>query len=415
VLSVTDTIPPTFINLSQNITTCDTIIYWTSPNANDNCSLDAVIQTTNPQYHSGSTFPIGSTIIGYTAYDIYGNSDSIQFTVTILPELQPYWSGLPQQFCINDSALNLNDLVTGDTGGIWFIDSSQLSQPLFVPSSQTSGTHTITYLLDNSYCTADSSLTTEIFDIPDVNAGTDTNICGLSYQINGLVNPTDATHYWSAESSYLIFSPDSLTLTSNITAFDFGEYTLILTAFEYANCINTDTINIAFYKMPQPINAGTDQILEFTYETTLNAEIPDIGTGEWSFLQGNGYFSNINDPATLISELSETNNILIWKVVNGPCIDYDTVNITVHGIKIPNGFSPNNDGINDYFVIPGIADHQNELTIFNRWGKEIYHKINYKNNWDGKTQNGKELPEDTYFYILIIDNNTFNGSITISR
>ncbi len=76
-------------------------------------------------------------------------------------------------------------------------------------------------------------------------------------------------------------------------------------------------------------------------------------------------------------------------------------------IFIPEGFSPNNDGENDYFEIPEIAqfDHVS-IKIFNRWGNIIFEADNYENNWDG-TSNvnfsiGSELPTGTYFYQLII-------------
>jgi len=48
------------------------------------------------------------------------------------------------------------------------------------------------------------------------------------------------------------------------------------------------------------------------------------------------------------------------------------------------GISPNGDGINDVFVIEGLdLSLDNSIDIFNRWGVEVYHKKNYKNNWGG--------------------------------
>ena len=83
--------------------------------------------------------------------------------------------------------------------------------------------------------------------------------------------------------------------------------------------------------------------------------------------------------------------------------------ITMQGYEadvfIPEGFSPNGDGFNDFFVIIGIENYpDNELIVFNRSGVEIYRKKNYLNDWDGKPTNrsliGKQLPVGTYFYIL---------------
>ena len=68
----------------------------------------------------------------------------------------------------------------------------------------------------------------------------------------------------------------------------------------------------------------------------------------------------------------------------------------------PQGFSPNGDGTNDYYVIncPDANPTISEMTIFNRWGNEVYHTSNgYKNNWDGNYK-GQPLPDGTYYYIF---------------
>ena len=75
-------------------------------------------------------------------------------------------------------------------------------------------------------------------------------------------------------------------------------------------------------------------------------------------------------------------------------------------INIPEGFSPDGDGINETFVIEGIELYPNNIiSIFNRWGVLVYQTTNYQNNWDGKTQStftigGGELPSATYYYVF---------------
>jgi gliding motility-associated-like protein len=63
---------------------------------------------------------------------------------------------------------------------------------------------------------------------------------------------------------------------------------------------------------------------------------------------------------------------------------------------VPQGISPNGDGKNDMFIIPGILSAQpNTLTIFNRLGRVVYEKDNYQNDWSGG-----DLPDGTYLYII---------------
>jgi gliding motility-associated-like protein len=74
---------------------------------------------------------------------------------------------------------------------------------------------------------------------------------------------------------------------------------------------------------------------------------------------------------------------------------------------IPQGISPNNDGINDFLVIPGIMGFKNKISVYNRWGNIVYQVENYANNWSGETNNAYELiaedgklPDGTYYYIV---------------
>ncbi len=85
-------------------------------------------------------------------------------------------------------------------------------------------------------------------------------------------------------------------------------------------------------------------------------------------------------------------------------------------IKIPNAFTPNGDGRNDFFSIPGLETYQaNELTILNRWGATVYERKGYQNDWTGEGLN-----EGTYFYVLKIKTSddkwhSYNGYITLLR
>jgi gliding motility-associated-like protein len=76
------------------------------------------------------------------------------------------------------------------------------------------------------------------------------------------------------------------------------------------------------------------------------------------------------------------------------------VKVTCDGLVVYNGFSPNGDGVNDYFKIDGIGAYPNhKIMVFNRWGNKVFETQNYRNNWDGHWKD-KRLPFGTYFYMI---------------
>jgi gliding motility-associated-like protein len=81
--------------------------------------------------------------------------------------------------------------------------------------------------------------------------------------------------------------------------------------------------------------------------------------------------------------------------------------ITITDCQIQNGFSPNNDGINETFIIP-CSDGPVFLNIFNRWGIEVYRTENYDNTWSGMYK-GAPLPDGTYYYVLKYKTNQGNS------
>ena len=100
--------------------------------------------------------------------------------------------------------------------------------------------------------------------------------------------------------------------------------------------------------------------------------------------------------------------------------------IPVVDIFIPEGFSPNHDGTNDFFVITRPFNTNISLEMFNRWGNLVYKSGDYKNTWDGKGNQpnnvlGEDLPDGTYYYIVLATNTTtgtvrkFVGFITLKR
>ncbi len=88
-----------------------------------------------------------------------------------------------------------------------------------------------------------------------------------------------------------------------------------------------------------------------------------------------------------------------------------TMSIQVELCEIQKGISPNGDGMNDYLEL--IA---NKVEIFNRYGKEVYTKSNYNNDWHGQFNGGGEMPDGTYYYVIeLVSGDKKTGWIYINR
>ncbi len=107
-----------------------------------------------------------------------------------------------------------------------------------------------------------------------------------------------------------------------------------------------------------------------------------------------------------------------YVICQGGACDTATVTVQVQctGLFIYNGFSPNEDGINDTFVIKGLDNFPGHyLRIYNRWGNLVFESDNYQNDWDG-TWKGVPLPDGVYFYLLDDgQGNRYSGYVQISR
>ena len=100
------------------------------------------------------------------------------------------------------------------------------------------------------------------------------------------------------------------------------------------------------------------------------------------------------------------------------CTTMDTVTIDIGNGKIViySGFTPNGDGHNDLWVIDNIELYNNTVTIFNRWGLEVWRGNNYNNSsvvWTGLNTSGQPLPDGTYFYIVQVDGTTYKGWVEL--
>ncbi len=161
-------------------------------------------------------------------------------------------------------------------------------------------------------------------------------------------------------------------------------------------------------------NAGFQQAL-FNLNNTEN-EITTNLTLEISFYEtNNDAVQNINEIINTSSYTNTSNPQSIFVKVTNPtdgCYAITTFQIATENCPpiIPDAFSPNNDGINDLFIIGGLdtifVNYQ--LRIYNRYGNIVYKGSNTTANWDG-TYHHKKLPTGTYYYVLELHDNYYDS------
>jgi gliding motility-associated-like protein len=177
---------------------------------------------------------------------------------------------------------------------------------------------------------------------------------------------------------------------------------------------DTATITLKVYKLPA-ISAGPDLTIIAGDVIALKARADDPGyTFAWLPRE------NLSDPSLLqplANPVASTSYYLYAEGEHG-CAAFDTMHITVlPKLLIPNAFTPNNDGINDVWAIPGLDKYdQLVITIFNRWGQQVYQSTGYKQPWNGQ-YGGQPLAAGTYYYVINLGNNDpkLQGPVTILR
>ena len=134
------------------------------------------------------------------------------------------------------------------------------------------------------------------------------------------------------------------------------------------------------------------------------------GSGDFEYSWADGSNTNVARNLNAGTITVTVTDYLGCEVTYDVIIDSDVIGVE---LVQNNVFTPNNDGINDFFVISNLELYpDNELVILNRWGNEVYSKKSYDNLWDGSN-----LSEGTYFYVLKVkicdEYRTVNGYITI--
>lgn len=160
---------------------------------------------------------------------------------------------------------------------------------------------------------------------------------------------------------------------------------------------------VADFLATPPEGSVADPVITFTSATPAS-------TWLWDF--GDGVQSNLAPPVqhAYPPEAASYNVTLIVANEYG-CTDSVSKMVVIVDMPLffPNVITPNDDGLNDCFVIANAEYYANTLlVVYNRWGGVVYSKSDYRNDWDG----GK-CPDGTYYYIFNYLNKTYQNTLTI--
>jgi gliding motility-associated-like protein len=209
-----------------------------------------------------------------------------------------------------------------------------------------------------------------------------------------------------------------------------GVYTVSLVATSAVGCSSTLTI-------PNMITVNSVPVASFTAplsSSILNPAItfsdnssPTVSSWLWNF--GDSLATTTSNTSTLQNPThvySEVGNYCITLMVStsAGCTDQTTLCISIDPeftFFVPNGFSPNGDGINDEFYGKGENIQKFEMFIFDRWGNMIFFSDDISKHWNGTANHGSEVAlQDVYVYnIKITDMNNkqhkYIGTVTIIK
>lgn len=231
------------------------------------------------------------------------------------------------------------------------------------------------------------------------------------------------------ESQYASLTSFDATYCLNASGLDVGEQNFCYKICDdfgfcdttYLNVIVTEQI---FMSNELPVAISDDYTVEegepIVIDVCLNDEIngileshsirslPQTGT---AILRGNEI--EYTPEADLCQDIT-----FVYEICND--LGCDEAEVTIHylcdDVVIFNGFSPNNDNVNDAFTILGLERYPNHsIQVFSRWGTKVFEGHDYQNDWKG-TNAGKDLPDGTYFYLFSTgEGERLSGHVTIRR
>ena len=193
-----------------------------------------------------------------------------------------------------------------------------------------------------------------------------------------------------------------------------GSYSVTVTDNNNCTLSVTDTVYNSFQPQVSPF-VGQSPIIDSTVNwgdviniDAGNDQTADTVTYFWEETTSFGLL-NIDDvtaPSTTVNPQPDSNavySVLLTATSADGCVDTASLIIRVNIddlLGMPDAFTPNNDGFNDFFRPAGLDDQFIlEFKIFNRWGQLVFDGRDTSSNWDG-TYLGAEQPSEVYIYIL---------------
>lgn len=270
--------------------------------------------------------------------------------------------------------------VSGGTTYTWSTGQNTNSISVNIP-----GTYTVA--ASNSCGTAISSpLTVSALALPTVQLSGGGQLCpGDSLLLTASGGPNFSWSTGSANASIYVYNSGNYTVSAS-NACGTATASVLVNVTDLSAGFNATTVSGS---APLPV--------QFINTSSVNAS-----TTIWNF--GDGTTSTSSSPSHTFRDAGVYTVTLTVQSANG-CTGSYTMAITVisegSAIRVPNVFTPNNDGVNDGFRIftENISDFR--LSIFDRWGKLVMESTDPGQAWDGTTGSGSDAADGTYFYILM--------------
>ena len=290
--------------------------------------------------------------------------------------------------------------------------SSSVESPSHIYTSI--GQYTVTFIVENSKGCKDSVTKTITVNTKPIANYTVSDTSGCSPLTVNFTDQSVNGNIWEWDFNDPT-SGTKDTSSSQNTSHMFnqaGLYNITLNVAALGNCTSTITHTVHIYPPATAQFTATPNPVFVNNPVTINNTSTNASNYIWTF--GNSQNSLLSNPAAVLYSTPGTDTIKLITTSADGCRDTTDYIITVKdeiNLVFPNVITPNGDGKNDYFFIKDLNKVPiNHLVVFNRWGKVVYEKDNYQNDW-----NGGGVADGVYYYILTYLGKETHGIITVLK